>query len=72
MRTAVVLEWKDEGPFQCMVKINAKINIRSTLKQVFGRVSRVDPVLYRSKLGSTKNLQNYNEKELGQFELESV
>lgn len=55
-----------------MVKINAKINIRSTLKQVFGRVSRVDPVLYRSKLGSTKNLQNYNEKELGQFELESV
>lgn len=55
-----------------MVKINAKIDIRSTLERVFGRVPRDDPVLYRSESGSTKNLQNYNEKELGQFELESI
>lgn len=55
-----------------MVKSNAKINIRSTLNRVFEMVPRDDPVLYRSELGSTKNLQNYNEKELGQFELENV
>lgn len=72
MRTAVLLKRTDEDPFQCVVKIDAKVDIRSTLERVSGRVPKDDPVLFQPELGSTDNLQKYNKKELGKFELESV
>ena len=72
MRTAILLKRMDEDPFQCVVKIDAKVDIRSTLERMFGRMPKDDPVLFKPQLGSTDNLQKYNKEELGKFELKSV
>ena len=72
MRTAILLRRIDEDPFQCVVKIDAKVDMRSNLERMFGRVPKDDPVLFKPHLGSTDNLQKYNKDELGKFELESV
>lgn len=75
IQTAVLLRRIDEDPFQCIVKIEAKVDIMSTLQRVFGgkgSVPRDDPVLFDPSLSSTENLMKYNEKELGNFQLQSV
>ncbi len=75
IRAAVLLKRTDDCPFQCVVKIDAKVDIMSTLERMFGgkgRVPRDDPVLFHPELPSTGNLGKYNERDLGHFELESV
>ena len=75
IRAAVLLKRTDECPFQSVVKIDAKVDIMSALGRVFGgkgRVPKDDPVLFNPGLPSTENLGRYNEKDLGNFELESV
>ena len=75
IQTAVLLKRRDENPFQCVVKIDAKVDFMSTLERVIGgkgKVPKDDPVWFDPKIRSTKNLRKYNEKELGSFPLESV
>ena len=75
LRTAILLRRKHKDPFQCVVKIGAKVDLRSTLESVFGlkgRAPKDDPVLFDPEIVSTENLQKYNEKELGSFDMESV
>ena len=75
LQTAVLLKRADENPFQCVVKIDAKVDFMSTLQRVFGgkgTVPRDDPVWFDPKIRSTENLRKYDEKELGCFRLESV
>lgn len=75
MRTAVLLKRKDENPFQCIAKIDAVVDLITTLGRVFGgkgRDPRDDPVLFDPDLDSTDNLQKYDTEELGVFDLESV
>ena len=75
MRTAVLLKRENENPFQCMVNIDAKVDIKSRLERFFGgkgRDPRDDPVLFQPEMGSTDNLQQYNEKGLESFKLDSV
>jgi hypothetical protein len=36
MRTVVLLKRKDGNPFQCVVKTDARVDIKSTFKRVFG------------------------------------
>ena len=75
LQTAILLRRKHKDPFQCVVKIDAKVDFRSTLERVFGfkgRAPKDDPVLFDPEIVSTENLQRYNEKELGSFDMESV
>jgi hypothetical protein len=75
MRTAVLLKRKDESPFQCVVKIHASVDFKSTLERVFGgkgREPKDDPVLFDPELEPTNNLRKYDIEELGTFDLESV
>ena len=75
MRTAVLLKRKDESPFQCVVKIDATVDLKSTLEQVFGgkgREPKDDAVLFDPEMEPTNNLQKYDIEELGAFDLESV
>ena len=75
MRTTILLKRKHEKAFQCVVKIDAKVDIRSTLERVFGgkgRAPRDDPVLFDPESGSTENLRKYNEEDLGAFDMESI
>ena len=75
LQTAILLRRKHKDPFQCVVKIDAKVDFRSTLERVFGfkgRAPKDDPVLFDPEIVSTENLQKYNEKELGSFDMESV
>ena len=75
VQTAVLLRRMDENPFQCVVRIDAKVDIMSTLERVFGgkgRVPKDDLVWFDPRTRSTANLAKYNEKELGNFPLESV
>ena len=75
LRTAILLRRKHKDPFQCVVEVDAKVDFRSTLERVFGlkgRAPKDDPVLFDPEIGSTENLQKYNEKELGSFDMESV
>lgn len=75
IQTAILLKRTDDCPFQCVVKIDAKVDIRSTIERVFGgkgRIPRDDPVWFNPELGATKNLRTYDEKTLGDFDLESV
>ncbi|KAF6226267.1 hypothetical protein HO133_009133 [Letharia lupina] len=75
MQTAILLKRKHENPFQCVVKIDAKVDFWSTTERVFGlkgRAPRDDPVLFDPSFPSTSKLRKYNEKELGSFEMESV
>jgi hypothetical protein len=75
MRTAVLLKRKDESPFQCVVKIDASVDFKSTLERVFGgkgREPKDDPVLFDPELEPTSNLRKYDIEELGTFDLESV
>ena len=73
IRTAILLKRKHEKPFQCAVEIEAKVDLQSTLERVFGfmgRAPRDDPVLFDPGMTSTENLQKYNKKELGSFQME--
>jgi hypothetical protein len=75
MRTAVLLKRKDETPFQCVVKIDASVDFKSTLERVFGgkgREPKDDPVFFDPELEPTNNLRKYDVEELGVFDLESV
>lgn len=75
MRTAVLLKRKNEDPFQCVVKIDANVDFRSTLERVFGgkgREPKDDPVLFDPQIDPTNNLQQYDIEELGAFDLENV
>ena len=75
LQTAILLRRKHKDPFQCMVEIDAKVDFRSTLERVFGfkgRAPKDDPVLFDPEIVSTENLQKYNEKALGSFDMESV
>lgn len=75
IRTAVLLKRKDESPFQCVVKIDASVDFKSTLERVFGgkgREPKDDPVLFDPELDPTNNLREYDVDELGAFDLESV
>ena len=75
LRTAILLKRKHKDPFQCVVEIDAKVDFRSTLERVFGykgRAPKDDPVLFDPEIASTENLQKYNQKELGSFDMESV
>jgi hypothetical protein len=75
MRTAVLLKRKDENPFQCVVKIDASVEFKSSLERVFGgkgREPKDDPVLFDPELEPTNNLRKYDILELGAFDLESM
>jgi hypothetical protein len=75
MRTAILLKRKDEDPFQCVVNIDASVDLKSSLERVFGgkgREPKDDPVLFDPELEPTNNLQNYDVKELGAVNLETV
>jgi hypothetical protein len=75
MRTAVLLKRKDESPFQCVVKIDASVDFKSSLERVFGgkgREPKDDPVLFDPELEPTNNLRKYDIQELGAFDLESL
>ncbi|KAI9793749.1 MAG: hypothetical protein M1833_000695 [Piccolia ochrophora] len=75
IRTAILLKRDDEEPFQCIVKLNASVDFKSTLERVFGgkgRTPRDDPVLFDPTMEPTNKLYTYNIEELGKFDLESV
>jgi hypothetical protein len=72
MRTAILLKRKDENPFQCVVKIKADVDFKSSLERVFGGKPKDDPVLFDPDLPPTNNLQNYEIENLGAFALENV
>ncbi|KAL8738810.1 MAG: hypothetical protein Q9181_000452 [Wetmoreana brouardii] len=75
MRTAVLLKRKDESPFQCVVKIDAKVDFKSSVERLFGgkgREPKDDPVLFDPELEPTNNLRKYEIEELRAFNLESV
>ncbi len=75
MRTAVLLKRKDESPFQCVVKIDASVDLKSSLERVFGgkgREPKDDPVYFDPEMEPTNNLRKYDVTELGVFDLESV
>jgi hypothetical protein len=72
MRTAILLKRKDEKPFQCIVKIDAGVDFKSSLERMFGGKPKDDPVLFDPDLEPTNNLQKYDMEELGSFDIESV
>ena len=75
LRTAILLRRKHKDPFQCVVEVDAKVDFWSTLERVFGfkgRAPKDDPVLFDPEIVSTENLQKYDEKELGSFDMESM
>lgn len=72
MRTALLLKRKDKSQFQCLVKIDAYVDFKSSLERVFGGKPKDDPVLFDPELEPTHNLRKYDIEELGAFNLESV
>ncbi|KAH6715879.1 hypothetical protein BKA61DRAFT_602124 [Leptodontidium sp. MPI-SDFR-AT-0119] len=72
MRTGILLKRKDEIPFQCVVKINATVDVKSNLELLFGGKPKDDPVLFDPSLDPTNNLQKYDIEELGAIDLESL
>lgn len=75
MQTAVLLKRKNERPFQCVVKIDASVDLKSSLERVIGgkgRAPKDDPVLFDPVLAPTNNLQTYDIGELGTLNLESL
>ncbi|KAK0111585.1 hypothetical protein ONS95_001934 [Cadophora gregata] len=72
MRTAILLKRKDENPFQCIVKINATVDVKSAMERVFGGKPKDDPVLFDPSLEPTNNLQKYDIEELGAINLEGL
>lgn len=72
MRTAILLRRKDESPFQCIVKIDAGVDFKSSLERMFGGKPKDDPVLFDPELEPTNNLQRYDVEELGSFDVESM
>lgn len=78
MRTAILLKRKDENPFQCVVKIDADVDLRTSLGRTLrvfggkGRTPRDDPVLFDPEIDPTNNLREYDIERLGSFDLEIV
>lgn len=75
LKTAVLLKRTDKSPFQCVVKIDATLDLWSRLGRVFGGIGRTptdDPVLFDPVLPPTNQLQTYEVEALGAFDLESV
>ncbi|KAL2065764.1 hypothetical protein VTL71DRAFT_3434 [Oculimacula yallundae] len=72
MRAGILLKRKDENPFQCIVKINATVDTKSSLERVFGGKPKDDPVLFDPGLDPTNNLQKYDIEELGAIDLEGL
>lgn len=75
MRTAVLLKRQNEDPFQCVLKIDAVVDVKSKFERMFGgkgREPRDDPVLFDPEIAPTNNLRQYDTKELGAFDLESL
>lgn len=72
MRAGILLKRKDEEPFQCIVKIDATVDIKSNLERVFGGKPKDDPVLFDPTLNPTNNLQKYDVEELGATDLERL
>jgi len=72
MRTAILLKRKDDNPFQCIVKIDAGVDYKSSLERMFGGKPKDDPVLFDPDLEPTNNLQKYDRMELGAFDLVSM
>ncbi|KAH7317806.1 hypothetical protein BKA65DRAFT_108303 [Rhexocercosporidium sp. MPI-PUGE-AT-0058] len=72
MRTGILLKRKDENPFQCVVKINATVDVKSNLESLFGGKPKDDPVLFDPSLDPTNNLQTYDIEDLGAINLENL
>ncbi|PVH77726.1 hypothetical protein DL98DRAFT_517208 [Cadophora sp. DSE1049] len=72
MRTGILLKRKDENPFQCIVKINATVDVKSAMERLFGGKPKDDPVLFDPSLEPTNNLQTYDIEELGAISLEDL
>jgi hypothetical protein len=72
MRTAILLKRQDENPFQCVVKIDANVDVKSQMERMFGRVPKDDPVLFNPEADPTNKLQNYNVEDLGATELDNI
>ncbi|KAL8867229.1 MAG: hypothetical protein Q9198_008594, partial [Flavoplaca austrocitrina] len=56
----------------CVVKIDAKVDFKSSVERLFGGKPKDDPVLFDPELEPTNNLWVYKIEELGAFNLESV
>lgn len=75
LRTGVLLRRADEEQFKCIVKIDATVDLKSSMSRVFGgkgRYPRDDPVLFDPEARPTNKLQNYDDENLGAFDLESL
>ena len=75
MRSAILLRRKDEKAFQCVIKVEAVVDIKSRMERMFGAKGtneKDDPVLFDPEIGPTNKLRIYDVDELGSLDLESV
>jgi len=72
MRAAILLRRKDEKQFQCVVKIKAEADFKTSVSKLFGRKEKDDPVLFDPNLEPTSKLQKYDTENLGSFDVGSV
>lgn len=72
LRTGVLLRRLDNEPFQCVVEIKAKADLRSALEEVFGSKPKDDPVLFNPQSKPTHHLMQYPTTNLGEFDLDLI
>lgn len=71
MRTAILLRREDDSEFHCVVKIDAKVDVKSRIERLFGQ-KKDDPVLFEPSIKPTNRLQEYDIDNLGAVDLSSL
>ncbi|KAK8194931.1 uncharacterized protein BKA78DRAFT_308686 [Phyllosticta capitalensis] len=72
MRTAILLKRRNEAKFQCTVKIDAKVDWKSSLGRMIGAKPKDDPVLFDPELDPTNRLQTYDVLNIAAVDLEEI
>lgn len=71
IRAVILLKRKHEKPFQCKVKVEAKADLLTNMKNLLGHKSD-DPLLFDPELDPTNNLQKYDVESLGSLDLSAL
>ncbi|KAK8157186.1 hypothetical protein IWX90DRAFT_316534 [Phyllosticta citrichinensis] len=72
MRTAILLKRQNEAKFQCTLKIDAKVDLRSSLERMFGGRPKDDPILFDPDMEPTDRLRTYDVQNVAAVDLEEI
>jgi hypothetical protein len=72
MRVGILVKREEDKEFKADVRIEAKVDLKSSLEKLFGGNPPDDPILFKPNMKPTNKLMKYDTENLGSFDLESI